>query len=184
VIALVCGGVASGKSEIAEKLTVTVNKGKLAYIATMSPHDDECRKRIEKHRKMRQGKGFDTFEIPYHLGGGLDQIGTYETVLLECMSNLTANEMFIAGRKAQETINALKTDIKNLSEKVKNVVVVSSTVFSSLNRYDEFTEAYIQVIGKINCDIAAFADVVIESVCSIPVIHKGKREILKYENIC
>ena len=32
------------------------------YIATMYPFDEESRKRVQRHRKMRQGKGFETVE--------------------------------------------------------------------------------------------------------------------------
>ena len=28
----------------------------MLYVATMKPYDDECLKRIERHRKMRDGK--------------------------------------------------------------------------------------------------------------------------------
>ncbi|NLI92676.1 MAG: adenosylcobinamide kinase [Peptococcaceae bacterium] len=183
MIALICGGVSSGKSEIAESLAVAVNKGKLAYLATLSPHDDECGKRIERHRQMRRGKGFETFEFPHNIEAYLDQLLPYETVLLECMSTLIANEMFIGGRNPHETIKAVAADIRRLSQTVKNVIIVSSTVFTDFKGYDQFTQNYIEVIGKINCDIAAFADVVIESVCSVPVIHKGKREISQYEDL-
>jgi adenosylcobinamide kinase/adenosylcobinamide-phosphate guanylyltransferase len=185
MIALVCGGVASGKSEIAENLTVSVNKGKLAYIATMAAaHDDECQKRIAKHRRLRQGKGFTTLEIPYSLANCLEQLAGYDTVLLECLSNLIANEMYLGRKSPEATVASISAGLKELRGKVRNAIIVSSTVLAGYKGYDEFTDQYIQVIGKLNCEIATAADVVIEAVCAIPVIHKGKPklEIYGYEN--
>ena len=58
---LVTGGSGSGKSEFAENIAMKLG-GKMLYVATMKPYDDECLKRIERHRKMRDGKGFRTVE--------------------------------------------------------------------------------------------------------------------------
>ena len=89
---LVTGGSGSGKSAFAEDCVVSFGKTDRIYIATMYPFDEESRKRVQRHRKMRQGKGFETVECYT----GLDKIRLPEncTVLLECMSNLVANEMF------------------------------------------------------------------------------------------
>jgi len=177
LLVLITGGVASGKSEIAERMSVSINSGKMAYIATMKADDEECRKRVVKHRKMRETKGFATFEVPYNLSFHIDKFKGYDTGLLECLSNLTANEMFLAGRSGRETFKEICAAIKQLDREVGKLVIVSSTILAGINAYDQFTEEYIQVLGQINCEIAAEADVVVEAVCSLPVIHKGKKEI-------
>ena len=48
--------------------------------------------RILRHRQMRAGKGFETVERYTDLKGL--KLDPDSVVLLECMSNLTANEMF------------------------------------------------------------------------------------------
>ena len=59
---LVTGGSGSGKSAFAEDCVVSFGKTDRIYIATMYPFDEESRKRVQRHRKMRQGKGFETVE--------------------------------------------------------------------------------------------------------------------------
>ena len=88
---LVIGGAASGKSEYAES-RVTGLPGRRIYLATMRPWDQECRNRIDRHRRLRLGKGFETLERYTDLAGA--EIPAGANVLLECMSNLTANELY------------------------------------------------------------------------------------------
>jgi adenosylcobinamide kinase/adenosylcobinamide-phosphate guanylyltransferase len=177
------GGAASGKSELAEKMAVGLNKGTSAYIATMLPYDSEGRMRVDKHKKMRDGKGFDTHEIPYQLDTKVEMFKTYDTVLLECMSNLILNEMCVSQRTNFEILRIIPEGIEMLKQQVINLVIVSGTVFLDLKRYDQFTIDYVQTLSQINNRLAGIADVVIEVVCSIPIIHKGKKEILIHENL-
>ena len=58
---LVTGGAASGKSEYAESLAMRL-PGRRIYLATMRPADPESLARINRHRRLRQGRGFDTLE--------------------------------------------------------------------------------------------------------------------------
>lgn len=183
MIALVSGGVASGKSAIAENLAVTLNQGKMAYIATMAVSDDECSNRVVKHRHMRHGKGFDTFEIAFGLSNNTNQFEGYHCALLECLGNLIANEMYLQGLNVEQTVARISDDIRILSEIIPNLVIVTNTIFSDIADYDPFTMEYITVLGQLNAIIGMYSDVVIESVCSIPVIHKGKKDLARYENI-
>ena len=64
---IVTGGSASGKSEYAESLAISSDARQRFYIATMKPWDEEGRRRIQKHRAMRAGKGFLTIEQPRRL---------------------------------------------------------------------------------------------------------------------
>ena len=64
MLGLIIGGSGSGKSEYAENLICSLNPGRV-YLATMRPGDGESRKRIEKHRGMREKKGFVTPYIQY-----------------------------------------------------------------------------------------------------------------------
>ena len=67
MLTLVIGGAASGKSAYAEHLAVQ-SGGPRYYLATMQVWDAECAARVEKHRKMRAAKQFETVECPLHLG--------------------------------------------------------------------------------------------------------------------
>lgn len=92
---LISGGSGSGKSEYAEGRAVRLHKesgGALYYAATMMIYDEESRRRVERHRKMREGKGFATVEIPMHIASL--PVAAGDAVLVECLSNLLANEMY------------------------------------------------------------------------------------------
>jgi adenosylcobinamide kinase/adenosylcobinamide-phosphate guanylyltransferase len=58
----------------------------------MEVYDEESEKRVEKHRKARAEKGFETIDA--RAGLRAFSIPKGSAVLLECMSNLAANEMF------------------------------------------------------------------------------------------
>ena len=63
--ALILGGAASGKSEYGERLALSLpRRGELLYLATMEPFGGEAEARIRRHRALRAGKGFQTWERP------------------------------------------------------------------------------------------------------------------------
>ena len=89
---LITGGSGSGKSAYAEAQVLAAGEGRRIYIATMIPRGEEGRQRVSRHRLLRAEKQFETIECYTSLQAlTLPENGT---VLLECMSNLVANEMF------------------------------------------------------------------------------------------
>ena len=174
---LVVGGSGSGKSSYAEKTAVSLAQSgmKKYYLATMQVFDDEGRKKVDRHRNLRNGKGFFTIEQPTRISGALEKMEDGDrAVLLECISNLTANEMFSeeqAVTEMQVTDNVIR-DIKMLKDQTNHLVVVSNNVFEDGITYDETTTKYIQAMGKINQKLAALADRIVEVVAGIPVIFK------------
>lgn len=93
MMTLITGGSGSGKSAFAENCVQAQGEARRIYIATMFPYDKESYGRIDRHRTMRAGKGFETVE--WYLGLRELTVPEGSQVLLECMSNLTANEMFL-----------------------------------------------------------------------------------------
>ena len=177
MMVLVVGGSGSGKSSYAEKTAVSLAQSgmKKYYLATMQVFDDEGRKKVEKHRDLRNGKGFFTIEQPTRISNALEKMEDGDrTVLLECISNLMANQMFSEEKvmtEMQVAENVIR-DIKMLKEQTNHFVVVSNNVFEDGITYDETTTKYIQVMGKINQKLAALADRVVEVTAGIPVILK------------
>ncbi|MGN0107458.1 MAG: bifunctional adenosylcobinamide kinase/adenosylcobinamide-phosphate guanylyltransferase [Hominilimicola sp.] len=156
---LITGGSGSGKSEFAEKTAMELG-GDMLYIATMQPQDAECVKRIERHRKMRAGKGFRTIEC---YGGLCEAAETADTMLLECVSNLTANLMF-SPNGAEDTKDEIMRGIAHLLNRCDNLVVVTNEISSDGIEYDGDTEMYMRNIGAVNSEIAKLADAVYEVV--------------------
>lgn len=186
---IVYGGSASGKSSYAESFAMSLQgDGRLLYIATMYPYkwnttelDPETIQRIERHRAMRADKGFDTVECYRHVEHIVAK--RQDVLLLECMSNLLANEMYLepdsnAGSDVAETMSPVSNKIVqaliDLSTRVQELVIVTNDVFSdggSLT-YDESTREYVKNLAEINCALAREAATVTEVVCGIPVIVK------------
>ncbi len=172
---LVTGGSGSGKSAYAEQRVLDLGEADRIYIATMICYDEESRRRVERHRKMRAGKGFRTLECPTGLlqadiRGEND--GRPVTALLECMSNLTANEMFDPSGSGEDAQQAICAGIDRLLEEVDHLVVVTNEIFSDGITYPEETRNYQELLGRVNCYMASRADETVEVVYGIPVIHR------------
>ena len=97
--------------------------------------------------------------------------GGSSAVLLECLSNLVANEMFRGGQIVPEdtVVQNIVAGIRRLMACTDCLVLVSNSVFSDGITYDEGTEAYIRALGRINQEISGMADRVTEVVAGIPV---------------
>ena len=171
MLMMVNGGSGSGKSEFAESLVTGLADGPNLYIATMFPFDEECHKRIARHREMRKDKGFDTLEC--YTGLKHADVSGYHTVLLECMSNLTANEMYQEKGSGDHCVEEILAGIRHVKEQCRNLIIVTNEIFSDGMDYDEETRRYQKYLGEINVRMASMADLVAEVVYSIPLIHKG-----------
>lgn len=171
MMAVVTGGSGSGKSAFAEDKILSLGQGKRFYIATMHPYDEESYKRVERHRKMRAGKGFETVECYT----GLKDLDFPEDaiVLLECMSNLAANEMFEENGAGADTVEAALEGVTKLKSRVRHLVIVTNEIFSEAASYEGDTVRYQEYLGKINQKLGEMADQVVEVVYGIPIWHKG-----------
>lgn len=172
MLCLVTGGSASGKSAWAEGLCMKLAKGKKLYIATMQPYGEEGERRIRRHHRLRAGKRFETLEC--YTGLETVRIGRYSCILLECMSNLTANEMFAPEGRKDRAAEKILEGVRHLQTFTDHLVIVTNEVFSDGIVYPEETMNYQQELARINRELAAMADVFTEIVCGIPVMVKGE----------
>ena len=193
MITLVTGGSGSGKSEYAEGLILDSSCSRRFYVATMIAYGKEGRDKVDRHRMLRRGKGFITIEKPRNVGEVM--VGEYETglspssrtgraLLLECVSNLAANEMFKeeetgeaeAGEQQDSPIQCLSHkiagDIISLAGQVRDMVIVTNEVDRDGICYGPETMEYIRLMGCLNQKLASAADRVVEVVHGIPVLWK------------
>ena len=180
MMTLIIGGSGSGKSEFAENYIMEQEKDhEKYYIATMQVYDQEGQKKVLRHQKLREGKRFLTIEQPVNLQNALEKMSAgAQVALLECMSNLAANEMFSGEVPESEEVvtERIVEDVKILCESLQHFVIVSNNVFEDGMVYDDATMAYIRAMGRINTCIARMADEVIEVVAGIPIIQKKSDE--------
>lgn len=165
MIVLVTGGSGCGKSAFAEDLVTRLPAERRIYVATLEAYDDECRRRVARHRAMRAGKGFTTVECPRDLAAAAIPPGG--AVLLEDLPNLVAGEMFGGD------IARLAPALEALAARCRHLVVVSADVYADGIRYGPTTEAYRRCLARQAQWLAARADAVVEVVYSIPVWLKG-----------
>lgn len=172
---LISGGSGSGKSEFAERISVELykkaEKESFLYIATMMASDEEAQKKIRRHRTMRREKGFTTLECFTNLKNA--PISSPCTILLDCLSNLVANEMFAEEGVKKQVVEEVLQGVEYLLEKCDNLVIVTNEIFSDGCPYDDTTREYIWNLGKLNQYLAERADKVVEVVFGIPVYQKG-----------
>ena len=170
MLILVSGGSASGKSRYAEDLITDYPAGPRIYVATMRAWDPEGKQRVARHRAMRAGKGFATVEQPEALASAPIPPGA--AVLLEDLSNLTANEWF--GPEGREgAFERVLDGVRHLAARAALTVVVTNELFSDGVNYDTETADYLACLARLNRAVAAEAQQVCEVVCGIPVIWKG-----------
>lgn len=168
---LIIGGAGSGKSEYAEALACQLGTGgRLLYLATMSACDPESLRRIQRHRVQRAGKGFETVERSHHLTGV--SVPENSCILLEDLSNLAANELFLEGIESKTALQSMDQGIAHLEAEARHLVVVGNALFSDGAAYDSGTMEYLTLLSQLQKRLAGRFDQVIEVVCGLPVIWK------------
>ena len=183
MITLVTGGSGSGKSEYAEGLILDSPCSRRFYVATMIAYGKEGRDKVERHRMLRQGKGFITIEKPRDVGrvmfeeheaGSGASSRADRALLLECVSNLAANEMFKEQQDSpiQCLSHKIAGDIISLAGQVRDMVIVTNEVDRDGICYGPETMEYIRLMGCLNQKLASAADRVVEVVHGIPVLWK------------
>ena len=90
-------------------------------------------------------------------------------ILLECVSNLTANELYERNQNFDGACEAVISGIRMLLKKTEHLIVVTNEVHSDINGYSRETEEYRRLLGKINCRLARLANRVTEVVYGAPV---------------
>lgn len=167
---LLTGGAANGKSTFGESLCLQAD-GPRYYLAAMQPYGPEGEARIARHRKLREGKGFTTIERYTDYASLV--LPARGTALLECVANLTANEMFDETGEMTDPVETVLAGVDALRAQCDRLIVITNDVGSDGCGYPPETEAYVKALGRINAALAARADTVCELVAGIPILLKG-----------
>ena len=171
MIALITGGSSSGKSGFAERICAELG-GDLVYLAAMKPFGAEGAARVRKHRAARAGKGFTTVECYDGFADvARDERLAGTTVLLECLGNVVANELFSEAvldidvqQRAIDAHASIMDSVHTLANTCAHLVVVGNEVGSDGVAYASETRCYQELIGSLACDIGACSNLVAESV--------------------
>ncbi len=168
---LLTGGSGCGKSTFGESLVLKFPLPRY-YVATMRPYGEESQRKIARHRELRKEKRFETIEKQTDVGDII--LPERGTVLLECLCNLSANEMFDDDGNERDPFEKIVEGVHRLNAQAENLVLITNDVGSDFEDYSESTMRYVNLIGRLNAAFAREADVVCELVCGIPIVLKGE----------
>ncbi len=171
---LLTGGSACGKSSYAEGLCMAF-PGPRYYLAAMRPAGEGGMEKIARHRAMRAGKGFETIER--YTGYDHLKLPRRGTALLECICNLTANEMFDERGNITDPVRPVLDGVEALERQCDRLIVITNDVGSGGGDYEPAVREYVRALGEINAALARRASHVYELMCGIPLVLKG--ELLK-----
>lgn len=167
---LIIGAAGSGKSDYAE--SYCLERGhRLTYLATMIPSGEEALRRIDRHRSLRSNLGFTTIEC--HRDLKTANLVQSDVVLLECLGNLVANELFADQATYESAHRNIREGLSFITQHTAHAVFVTNDVFCDGVTYSEETLHYCKLLGEINASLARACDTVVEVVCGIPCYLKG-----------
>lgn len=181
-IYFVTGGVRSGKSTFAEKLTrqcsQDLNRG-LVYIACGRARDEEMALRISKHQEQREQSNvtWQIREFPTNIEESVKTFDHKPVVLIDCLTTLLDNELFSANTEwsqiqASQVYDKILAGLETIQQNVSSLVLVSNEV---LHEYSHFSsvQLYQRTLGLLHQEIVQRAEkaYVVES--GMPVMMKG-----------
>ena len=178
VIHLVLGGIRSGKSAYAERLTADLAKGgPVTYVATGVAIDAEMAERIRLHRERRPDD-WRTVEAPLNPVRALQETaGVMErppVLLLDSLDGWVSNILFehegaSPTELAARTVGAARRFAAFVRELDSDAVIVSSEVGQSLVATSSLGRQFQDTLGTVNQAMAEAADEVTLVVAGIPV---------------
>jgi adenosylcobinamide kinase/adenosylcobinamide-phosphate guanylyltransferase len=173
---LVTGGTRSGKSTLAERLAADFG-GRVLYVATAEPGDDEMRLRIERHQAGRPPE-WGTLNAPRDAVELLrEEEGKWDTILFDCLTLYTTNLLLEKEAESPDPevvlARGMQTLADYLTESWPQSVVVTNEVGSGIVPVHRLSRLFRDLQGRVNQVFARKADEVYLCVSGIPVKIKG-----------
>ena len=178
---LILGGARSGKSAEAVRMARDRGGGKVLYVATADPGDDEMRFRIEKHRAERPA-GWHTLEAPYNIGQAIGrQPDGYATIIVDCITLLVSNLVVdrpdpyadAVQKSVVEEIAAIVQSAKAMPS-ASRMIIVSNEVGTGLAPLTPLGRAFRDLVGQANQTLATAADRAVLMVAGLALLLKGE----------
>lgn len=176
-ITLITGGCRSGKSRHAQELAEQAG-GRRLFIATAPILDEEMRERVERHREMRRGRGWEIVEEQIDLTGCLRRAAAFDVVLCDCLTLWVNNLLFVADKSKtvidEDHITKLSRDVCDAARSIPaRVFFVTNEVGMGIVPENDLSRLYRDLVGRCNQEIAAAAESVALMVSGIQIRVKG-----------
>lgn len=168
----ISGGCKNGKSYYAQRVAKQ-SGSPLYYIATMIPHDSEDDARIDRHRREREGWGFETLECGANILDCLKRADPNGSFLLDSVTALLSNEMFAPDGFHPDAAEKVAAELCEFARRAPRTVFVSDYIYSDAALYDDWTEVYRRGLALIDRALAGACDCVLEVVTGQIICYKG-----------
>lgn len=177
-LVLTTGGCRSGKSAHAQTLAETL-PGPRAYLATCPVIDDEMRRRVDAHRRDREGRGWTTVEESLDLAGAIRRAEGHPVILVDCLTlwlNNLAYEAELAGISlTEDAVAARAAEVAHAARQHGGTVVfVTNEVGMGIVPDNRSARHFRDLAGRVNQTLAAACDEVVLLVSGIPISIKHK----------
>ncbi|MCB2137339.1 MAG: bifunctional adenosylcobinamide kinase/adenosylcobinamide-phosphate guanylyltransferase [Rhodobacteraceae bacterium] len=160
---LIIGGARSGKSGIAETMTLALGRPAF-YIATAEARDGEMAARIAEHQ-ARRGTEWTTLAAPLDLTGALQQSDGQGPRLVDCLT-LWLSNLILSNADWRAAGQSLVAEI---ARQTGPVVIVSNEVGSGIVPENALAREFRDAAGLLNQWVAASADEVYLTVAGLPL---------------
>jgi adenosylcobinamide kinase / adenosylcobinamide-phosphate guanylyltransferase len=173
---LVTGGTRSGKSTMAERLAASYG-GRILYVATAEPGDDEMRLRIERHQAARPPE-WGTLNAPRDAVTALRAVeGEWDTILFDCLTLYATNMLLEHEADHPDPEMVLTEDLQTLADYLTRAwpqsVIVTNEVGSGIVPVHRLSRIFRDLQGRANQLFAAQSEEVYFCVSGIPLKIKG-----------
>jgi adenosylcobinamide kinase/adenosylcobinamide-phosphate guanylyltransferase len=173
---LVTGGCRSGKSAYAQSRAMSI-PGRRAYVATCPVIDEEMARRVDAHRRAREGQDWTTLEEPLDLAGLFSRRPAFETILVDCITLWINNLMYQAEQSdrelSEDDLTPLCTAMLDAAAALPAVVIfVANEVGLGIVPDNPQARRFRDLAGRANQLIAARAEEVVLLCSGIPLTLK------------
>lgn len=177
-IALILGGVRSGKSRFAQDLAHKLGGDDVLFVATAEARDAEMSRRIQIHQTTRPS-AWTTLESAQNVGAAIAQRRSNDlkspTLLIDCLTLLVSNVLLGCGDDASADIveQRVAAEIQSLlvacEEWPAAVIVVSGEVGLGVVPESALGRQYRDLLGWANQAVAARSTATYLMVAGIPI---------------
>jgi adenosylcobinamide kinase/adenosylcobinamide-phosphate guanylyltransferase len=145
--------------------------------------DAELSERIRRHQEARVQSDWDTVEEEHAVAEALGRVSEGSVIVVDCLTLWVNNLMRRAEAETAElTEDDMRDEARRLVAAVRDLdgvtIVVTNEVAMGIVPDNQAARAYRDLVGRANQVVAGAADLVVLTVCGLPLILKGRRHRL------